>query len=186
MEPLPETPRRGRKSAVRQEILRSAEALLLEGGADGLSVRKVAERAGCSAPTLYHHFGDKSGLVDAVLEERFAEVLEVMRRVPRGSQPASHFRELALAFIRFALANPGHYRLLTTTPRPRDADLLPSAEAARTLVKNALAEVARAGGLAAADAEEAFQITWAELKRSPAHRRPAVGKARVRLGQCRL
>jgi AcrR family transcriptional regulator len=73
----------------------------------------VAERSGYSAPTIYHHFGDKNGLIDALLDARFGEVLEVMRAVPKGEDAAGYLREIARAFVRFAIDNPSHYRLLS-------------------------------------------------------------------------
>jgi AcrR family transcriptional regulator len=129
---------------------------------DGVSIRRVSERSGYSAPTIYHHFGDKRGLIDELLDSRFAEVVGVMRAVPRGDDPAAYLRKLALAYVRFALANPSHYHLFAT-PRLERTDLLPSVEEVRGMVKCALEELAREGTLGTPDVEAAFQITWAVL-----------------------
>ncbi len=153
---------RERRPEARRTILEATERLLLDRGVEGVSMRAVSARSGFSAPTIYHHFGDKNGLIDALLEERFREVLTVMREVPRGGDAAAYLSEVARSFVRFALANPGHYRLLSG-PRRENADLLPSNEAARDLVKHALEELARAGELGTGDVEAAFQITWAVL-----------------------
>lgn len=159
----PHTPseRRRRPADSRSAILAAAEASLLADGIEGLSIRRVAERCGYTAPTIYHHFGDKTGLVDAVLERRFRQVLELMRSIERGPDTARYLREMGLAFVRFALANRDHYRLLSV-PRSED-ESVPSAEAARELVKGALEDLAREGTLATANIEEAFQTTWAML-----------------------
>ena len=168
MPPLPDRSTRSTRSArqrqrpAREAILAATRDLLLQHGARAVSIRRVAERSGYSAPTIYHHFGDKSGLVDTVLDGHFAEALAVMRAVPQGQDTARYLRELALAFFRFAVENPDHYRLLAV-PRERDDDLLPSAEAARELVKRALAQLAVDGSLASPDVEAAFQVTWAVL-----------------------
>lgn len=150
-----------RSTDSRAAILAATEAVLLAEGVEGLTIRKVSDRCGYTAPTIYHHFGDKEGLVDALLESRFAAVLELMRGIPRGSDPARHLEDTARAFVRFALDNPDHYRLLSV-PR-RESHPVPSAEAARELVKRSLEELAREGTLATPDIEEAFQITWAML-----------------------
>ena len=153
----------GRRSASsRDAILEATEALLLEQGVDGVSIRRVSERSGYSAPTIYHHFGDKRGLINELLDSRFAEVVDVMRAVPRGDDAATYLRQLALAYVRFALANPSHYHLFAT-PRLERTDLLPSAEEGRGMVKRALEELAREGTLGTPDVEAAFQITWAVL-----------------------
>ena len=153
---------RRRQTPARDAILAATRALLVQQGARGVSIRRVAERSGYSAPTIYHHFGDKSGLVDTVIDAHFAKALAVMRAVPHGQDKARYLRELALAFFRFAVENPDHYRLLAV-PREQDADLLPSAEAARELVKRVLAQLAGEGSLASPDVEAVFQVTWAVL-----------------------
>jgi AcrR family transcriptional regulator len=145
----------------RTAILVATESVLLADGAEGLTIRKVSDRCGYTAPTIYHHFGDKDGLVDALLEARFAVVLELMRSIERTPDPAAHLIEVARAFVRFALENPNHYRLLSV-PRQGES-LVPSAEAARELVKRDLEDLARAGTLATPDIEEAFQITWSMI-----------------------
>ena len=157
-----EAPRRRSPSSAPAEILAATEAILLEEGSAGLSIRKVAERSGYTAPTIYHHFGDKTGLVDAVLEPRFQEIHELMLQIPRGNDPAKNLREIAAAFIHFAFENPDHYRLLTT-PRPAAAAPVPSAEAAQELVKRRLEELAAVGDLATPDVEAAYQVTSAVI-----------------------
>ncbi len=155
------TPRR-RASPAPVEILRATEAVLLEVGEGRLSIRRVSERCGYSAPTIYHHFGDKKGLIASLLEERFRVVYQLMRDIPRRQDAALHLREMASAFIEFSLENPSHYRLLTT-PRPESDPDVPSAAAARGLVKVALKELAREGTLATSDTEAAFHVLWAVL-----------------------
>lgn len=144
--------------AARRAILEVAEALLLRGGKEGLSVRRVAEHSGYSIPTVEDHFGDRSGLLVAVLENHFREMLLMMSTVPRGLDAAHYLRGMARAFIRFALAHPDHYRLITSEPL-RSAGI-PSAEAARELIKDALAELLREGRLTTPEVETAFQILW--------------------------
>jgi AcrR family transcriptional regulator len=145
----------------RAAILAATEELLLAEGVEGMSIRKVTDRCGYTAPTIYHHFGDKAGLVSTIVEERFRRILELMSSIPRGHDAAGYLREMARAFVAFALANPDHYRLLSVPGL--DPAAVPSAEAARSLVKRALEELARAGTLGTSDIEAAYQTTWAIL-----------------------
>lgn len=145
----------------RRAILDATESLLLAGGSGDVTIRAVGELCGYSAPTIYHHFGGKDGLVDAVLEQRFADMLERLRAVPAQADPRAHLASLARAFVDFALENPEHYWLLAGR-READPDL-PSAVAARELVFDALAQLDAVGGLACGPPETAFQITWAVL-----------------------
>ncbi len=89
--------------------------MLVEEGFDRLSVRRVAARCGYTVPTLYHHFGDKTGLIDELLEERFAKLLQRAQRVRLSDDPVANMREYASAFVRFGLAHPSHYRLMTVS-----------------------------------------------------------------------
>jgi len=145
-----------------REILEATQAVLLEAGVEGLSIRKVSERCGYSAPTIYHHFGDKRGLVDALLEERFRAAYEAMAAIPRCDDPVRHLREMSEAFIAFALENPTHYQLLME-PGISSEDAVPSAWAARALVRDDLEELSRRGSLATPDIDAAFHVLWAML-----------------------
>ncbi len=151
-----------RRSAAPAEILKATQALLLEQGAESLSIRKVSERCGYSAPTIYHHFGDKRGLVDALLEQRFRIAYDAMAAIPKSDEPALHLCEMARAFASFAVENPGHYRLLMA-PGLGEKDSVPSASAARALVREDLEELDRRGHLATSDLDAAFDVLWAML-----------------------
>jgi AcrR family transcriptional regulator len=161
MTPNPQSAASRRVSVTPVEILRATEELLLSGGIENVSIRKVSERCGYSAPTIYHHFKDKRGLIDALLEERFKAIHQLMAAIPPRSDPAHYLREMLIAFAGFALENPDHYRLLTT-PLDREPEV-PSADAARELVRGALEALAREGTLVPSDVEAAFQVIWAVL-----------------------
>jgi AcrR family transcriptional regulator len=176
MELQPAERRRQRQRAdARRAILDATEALLVEEGYDRFSMRKLAERCGYTAPTIYHYFADKRGLIDALVEERFRQLLTRLRRAQRGEDPRQNIRELALAFIRFALRNPTHYRLLNS-PRPAGSEPAPSAEAARALVEQPFRQLAEQGRLLTDDVEAATQIGHALLHGLISHRitRPEV------------
>jgi len=132
----------------------------VEEGIERFSMRRLAERCGYTAPTLYHYFGDKPGLIEALLEERFRRLYDRLRRVRRVDEPVDYLRALARAFIRFGLRHPGHYRLLMT---PRLAGDRPpqSAERARALMEVPIAELESAGRLRVPDREAAAQVLWA-------------------------
>lgn len=145
----------------RRAILVATESLLMEGGADGLSIRRLAERCGYTAPTIYHYFGDKRGLVDTLLEERFTELVDVLDRLPQTDDPADVIRARARAFARFGLKNPVHYRLLTVAREP-GADLPPASEAAADFLQRPWEELAEQGRLSI-DIETAQRALWATV-----------------------
>jgi len=164
--PHSETPAERRRLALREEarraILDAAAALLVEGGYERFSMRRLAKRCRYTAPTIYHYFGDKQRLIDAVLEEHFQRILARLRRLRRGVDPAQSVRAQLATFVRFSLDNPTHYRLLSMA-RPDDAPPPPSAEAARALLEAPLEALRQGGRLRAGSVEEAVQVLWAVL-----------------------
>ena len=69
--------------AARENILQSAERLLLERGPQGLKLVEVAQGAGVSHATVLHHFGSIDGvqtaLAEAMIRQLVARVLEAER-----------------------------------------------------------------------------------------------------------
>ena len=158
-----ETPAERRRQQQREDarraILDATEALLVEEGYERFSMRRLAGRCGYTAPTIYHYFGDKRGLLDAVLEERFERVLSRIREIPHGGDPVQSLRRMLEVFTDFGIENPTHYRLLTA-PRPEDSPSPESAEALRAALEQRIGELQAAGRLETGDIEEAFQIIW--------------------------
>src|SRR5512134_1823617 len=122
------------RADARRAILDAAESLLAEGGYEAFSIRRLTERCGYTAPSIYHHFGDKLGLIDAVLEEHFGELLKLIAAVPTSDDPLVTIRARSQAFAHFGLGNPTHYRILTTRRDPA-ARPLQAAEDARGLLE---------------------------------------------------
>src|SRR6516164_8276496 len=63
---------------LRQALLDAAVATLDEAGADRLSLREVARRAGVSHAAPAHHFTDKAGLLTAVATEGFGMLVSYL------------------------------------------------------------------------------------------------------------
>lgn len=60
----------------RERLLEVAIAMVEERGEAGLRVDEVATLAGFTKPVVYHHFGDREGLVIAVQIERYQRSLQ--------------------------------------------------------------------------------------------------------------
>lgn len=58
----------------RERIVRSAVDLADEEGVASLAMRKLAERLGVQAMSLYHHVANKEALLDAIVDAVFAEI----------------------------------------------------------------------------------------------------------------
>ena len=163
MESSPTRAQRWRhRQGTRRAILDATEALLLADSGDEFSIRKLATRCGYSAPTIYHYFGDKGGLVDALLDERFKELVELVRHVEPEAEPAEYLRALARAFVEFGLRNPTLYRLWMVARRGTQRRV-PAAEEARDIMQAPLLQLAAQGRIATRDVATAQQAVWAML-----------------------
>ena len=154
-----QTRRRERSAGVRRVILDATEAVLVDGGPDAFSIRRLVERCGYSAPTIYHHFGDKEGLLDALLRERYARLAGYLRRSRKGDDPVEQLRSLAKAYVRFGVRHPNHYQLLFHRRAP---DRAPPAEVdeVRVQLERVWTGLWEAGRLRSGDPEAASQSLW--------------------------
>ena len=66
---------------VRRLVLDAALDIITSSGAESLSMREVARRAGVSHQAPYHYFGDRSGIFAAISEEGFSALAGAFRDV---------------------------------------------------------------------------------------------------------
>jgi AcrR family transcriptional regulator len=96
--------------ALKAALLDAADALLDEGGAGAVSLREAARRAGVSATAPYRHFADKEALLAALATHGFEQFGAALDEAARdASDPLA---AMGLAYVRFALARPGRFRLM--------------------------------------------------------------------------
>lgn len=82
-------------------------------GYEAFSLRKVAERAGYTATTIYRHFADKDALLYAVTEEAFRLFTAHLRTAGAGApDPFEWLEAMGLAYIDFGLEQPIYYRVM--------------------------------------------------------------------------
>ncbi len=100
---------------LRQALVTVGLKLVEEGGADALSVREVARRAGVSSGAPFRHFPSRIALMIAIAEEamrRFhAEFRRVLETAPTDD-PIARFRAIGVAYLRWAFRNPTHFQVL--------------------------------------------------------------------------
>jgi len=93
-------------------ILEAALGLFAARGYDAVGVQEIVEAVGLTKPTLYHYFGSKRGLLDAILSRYGEGLCESLAAaaVYRGDLTGT-LEDLAFAFARFARDNADFYRL---------------------------------------------------------------------------
>lgn len=107
-----------RRSAQRAALLDAASEMLVHGGPDAISLRKLAARVGTSTMAVYTAFGGKEGLIAALFEEAFDRLAAAEEAVTEHEQPLLYLADLALAYRRFALGNPSYYALMISSTLP--------------------------------------------------------------------
>ncbi|WP_228120868.1 TetR/AcrR family transcriptional regulator [Streptomyces fagopyri] len=95
-------------------ILDVAAALVARSPDGDVSTRAVCEAAGVGAPALYRHFGDKEGLLSAVVDHGFDQYLATKRGRGPGTDPVRDLRDGWDTHTDFALRNPNLYRLMNS------------------------------------------------------------------------
>ncbi|GAB4589179.1 TetR/AcrR family transcriptional regulator [Nocardia sp. IFM 10818] len=91
-------PRRRAGQTPRAEILDAAAELFTEKGYGSTSTRMIADAVGIRQASLYHHFGAKDDILDALLGGTVGAPLELAERLDRLADPAA-VRLYALAWF---------------------------------------------------------------------------------------
>lgn len=133
---------------LRRALLDEAVRTIRDDGAAALTLRAVGARLGVSRTALYRHFADKSALLNAVAEEGFRRLADALERAwTDAGGGVRGFDEQGLAYVRFALDNPSHYRVMFGVWRSRDEDSALRAAGARAfqLLVDALTALQRDG-----------------------------------------
>jgi AcrR family transcriptional regulator len=108
-----------RRRRTSEEILDLAAELLLEGGAEGFSLRELARRADYTPGALYGYFPSKEALLDALAERVLQRLGDALGAVPTGTPAVRRLADLGDAYLAFATSNPDEYLLLfTRIPAP--------------------------------------------------------------------
>ena len=159
----------------REKILQAGLELFGERGYHATSIAEIGGRAGIAKSVLYHYFGSKAGLYEAIVEAetddlvaRVADALPTKLRAPR-------LRAGIDAYLSFLAERPATWRLLLRDP-PADPELIDVHERLARQRSAALAELLAAPGKRAearthvelvATAIKAFASWWYDHREIP-------------------
>ncbi|WP_144037743.1 WHG domain-containing protein [Sphingopyxis sp. KK2] len=98
---------------VRERLIDIATAEIERTGKATISIREVSRLAGISHNAPYFHFADKQALLMAVATRGFWKLHdEMVIAAQPAATPHDRHRLLGVGYIRFAIANPGLFRLI--------------------------------------------------------------------------
>ncbi|MDC3962468.1 TetR/AcrR family transcriptional regulator [Polyangium jinanense] len=99
---------------LRRALIDAAAAAVARDGVDALKVSSLAERLGVTGGAPFRHFESRLALLVAVAEEGARRLLERMETAAGCAlDPLQKQRARGIAYVRFAVEEPGYFRALT-------------------------------------------------------------------------
>jgi AcrR family transcriptional regulator len=176
MEPMSEAgavpARRSRTPSadVERELVAAAEAVLVRDGPGAVTVRAVAAEAGIAPMSVYNRFGDKEGLIHALLIIGFDRLRAAVESGAEATTPdadmLTRLYACGLSYREFALANPHFYAIMFEDAIPHEHDspeVQAHAEAAFGALVRMVELTAAADQIVAPDPTESAQQIWSAV-----------------------
>jgi len=126
-------------------MLARCDALLVEDGEAGLSVRAAARRAGVSPGAPYRHYADRYALVSAVAAEGYCELAGYLSATHPSPSTPDEIAAVGVAYVQFAVERRALFRTMFSDPcdggsGDRVAATTPIADYVGALVRRAFPE----------------------------------------------
>ena len=120
-------------SSTRDALIEAGLSLLIEGGPEGLTLRRAAARAGVSHAAPAHHFNGLPGLQTAIATRAFALFTETMIRHRDAAEPTPFARLLAICdgYLDFAAQRAGLFHVMFNCPDLDHTDAALQSESAK-------------------------------------------------------
>ena len=157
-------PSRYHHGDLRRALVAEALRIIQADGVGGLTLRGVGQTLGVSRTALYRHFADKAALLSEVAREGFSTLrLETIEAWERGGRGWAGFEAMGAAYVRFAVANPSHYRVMfggfvVGSPNP---DVAREGSGAFQALVDAIAWLQQDGLMRPDDPQQLARFVWA-------------------------
>ena len=140
----------------KQDILEAAVEILEREGPEAVTTRAVCLAAGITAPTLYHHFGDKNGLLRAVVAGGVERFMTLKRASRKTDDALADLKRGWDEWIAFATERPKLFRLMVENTMSD-----PGARREAYEIMRATVERLHEEGRLSVDVETAAHSIWA-------------------------
>ena len=153
---------------LRRGLLDEALATIRAEGVEGLTLREIGARLGVSRTALYRHFADKRALLAAVATEGFRTLRQqLVTAWEEGGRGRAAFESMGVAYVRFAVGNPAHYRVMFggfVDSNASDPELTAEAAGAFQALVDALAVLQRDAIMRVEDTVTMARFVWAVVQ----------------------
>jgi AcrR family transcriptional regulator len=151
---------------LRRALLQAAVRTIHSHGMDGLTLRGVGSTLGVSRTALYRHFTDKAALLAAVAAEGFRTLREQTARAwEDGGRGLRGFEAMGVAYVRFAITHPSHYRVMfgADISNVGDAELADEGTGAFQVLVDALTELQQQNLARRDDTQQMALFVWSTV-----------------------
>jgi AcrR family transcriptional regulator len=99
---------------LKNALIKAGVDILAKEGVSGLSLRKVASKAGVSHAAPYSHFADKQALIAAISTEGFRQLYERVNSVVEEfkTRPSRQLVEVAWSYVQFAMDDRDRFKVM--------------------------------------------------------------------------
>ena len=155
------------KENLRQEIMDAAREMFVAEGYGQVSMRKIADKIGYSATTIYLYFKDKNDLLHQICEQTFARLAANIKAINMLSDnPLEKLRSGLREYVFFGLKHPSQYEIVFITPLPVKAEgnfEESNGKVAFDTLRTVIQECVSANLLKQTDVELISQTLWAGI-----------------------
>jgi len=101
---------------LRDRISAAAQELFLAEGVEGVSMRKIADMVGVTAPAIYRHFKDKDELLNEIISVGLGILQSYIEPAFKADQPLDRLRGMIERYLDFALEQPQYFDFAFLVP----------------------------------------------------------------------
>lgn len=153
---------------LKNALIKAGVQILSKEGIGGLSLRKVAQRAGVSHNAPYSHFPDKQSLIAAISTEGFKQLYEELDAAlsSYAGDPKKQLQEGTWTYVQFAMKNTDTFRIMFSGALEKEKEYPAFVEISQQtfqLVVNLVRECQAAGILNSTPPEMMAVTVWGQV-----------------------
>ena len=132
-------------NSVAQTIAITSRRLLNKGGADAVTLRRVASAVGLTPMAIYRHYRDRDALLNAVADQGFKELALRLAKTPKTVSIENRLARMGEVYLDHALENPRLFELMFLEPRAGARRYPEDFKAGQSPTANFLAQIVHEG-----------------------------------------